>query len=165
MLQIRPTTEADQDAIWAILEPVIRAGDTYTLDPGLSRQDALAYWLSPDKSSFVAEDSGEILGTYYIRANQTGGGKHVCNCGYMTAPAARGRGIAHAMCEHSLELAPTLGFRAMQFNFVVSKNEGAVRLWQKLGFAITGTLPGAFHHPTEGFIDAYVMYRSFTETV
>ena len=156
---IREGTAGDADAIWKILEPVIRAGDTYTLPADMTSEDALAYWNSPGHEVFIAEESGEILGTYYLRANQKGGGSHVANCGYITAPWASGRGIARAMCQHSLEHAKTRGFRAMQFNFVVSSNERAVRLWQSMGFETVGRLPGAFIHPTFGAVDALVMYR------
>lgn len=158
-MDIRPATPADQDAIWRILEPVIRGGETYALLRDMSRADALAYWTAPEKHCFVAETDGRVLGTYYLRANQAGPGDHVCNCGYVTDEAARGKGIARRMCEHSFGIARGLGFRAMQFNSVVSTNEGAVALWQRLGFEIVGTLPGAFRHPTEGDVDAYVMYR------
>lgn len=158
-LLIRPARPEDAAAIWAIIGPTIRAGETYTLDRDMSERDALAYWLGPDKESFVAELDGAVLGTYYLRANQAGGGRHVCNCGYMTAAAASGRGIARRMCEHSLALAKARGYRAMQFNFVVSTNTRAVRLWQSLGFAIVGRLPGAFAHPVHGDVDALVMFR------
>ncbi|MBS0474051.1 MAG: GNAT family N-acetyltransferase [Proteobacteria bacterium] len=157
---IRPATPADAPAIWAILEPVIRAGETYALDRDMSRADALAYWLGADKATFVAEDEGMVLGTYYLRANQGGGGAHVCNCGYMTGAAATGRGVARRMCEHSLEEARARGFRAMQFNFVVSSNERAVALWQGMGFAVVGRLPEAFDHPALGLVDALIMHRA-----
>jgi ribosomal protein S18 acetylase RimI-like enzyme len=158
-VEIRAANTADSDATWKILEPVIRAGDTYTLPSDMSREEALAYWHSPGHEVFVAEANGEILGSYYLRANQKGGGAHVANCGYMTAPWATGRGVARAMCQHSLEHARTRGFRAMQFNFVVSTNERAVHLWQSLGFATVGRLPGAFLHPKFGAVDALVIYR------
>lgn len=157
---IRPATDRDHEPIWKILEPIIRAGETYTLPRDMSREAALAYWRSDTQEAFVAEHGGEVVGTYVIRANQAGGGSHVANCGYMTAPWAGGRGVAHAMCEHSLALAKERGFRAMQFNFVISTNERAVRLWQSLGFEIVGRLPGAFQHPALGFVDAFVMYRT-----
>jgi ribosomal protein S18 acetylase RimI-like enzyme len=156
---IRSATTSDSDAIWKILELVIRGKDTYALPGDMTREDALAYWNSPGHEVFVAEEMGEILGTYYLRANQKGGGAHVANCGYMTAPWASGRGVARAMCQHSLEHARLRGFRAMQFNFVVSSNERAVRLWQSMGFEITGRLPAAFMHPSLGTVDALVMYR------
>ncbi len=156
---IRPITPADAPALWAILEPVIRAGETYTLPRDMRREDALAYWTAPEKAVFVAESEDRILGTYILRANQPGGGSHIANCGYMTTADATGRGVARAMCAHSLEEARRRGFRAMQFNFVVSSNVRAVRLWQAMGFAIVGTLPGAFQHPVQGYVDAYVMYR------
>jgi ribosomal protein S18 acetylase RimI-like enzyme len=159
-MMIRPSTEADADAIWSILEPVLRAGETYALPRDWTRAETLAYWHGADRAVFVAEEAGEILGTYYLRANQLGGGAHVANCGYVTHGRAVGRGIARAMGVHSLQFAAGQGFKAMQFNFVVSTNARAVALWKRLGFAIVGRLPGAFEHPTLGFVDALVMYRS-----
>ncbi len=158
-VSIRPAGPEDADAVWAILEPVIRAGDTYALDADMSHDAALANWTGPDRETFVATQEGEIVGTYYLRANQAGGGAHVCNCGYVTAQAAAGRGVARAMCTHSLDHAKARGFSAMQFNFVVETNRRAVRLWQTFGFETVGRLPRAFRHPTEGLVDALVMYR------
>ena len=132
-MNIRPATPEDDDAIWAILEPTTRAGDTFALPREMSREDAMAYWLSPGHSVFVAEEEGVVLGSYYIRANQKGGGSHVANCGYMTLPQARGRGIARALCAHSIDVAIAQGYRAMQFNFVVSTNERAVAIWRDFG--------------------------------
>ncbi|HKW31818.1 MAG TPA: GNAT family N-acetyltransferase [Candidatus Acidoferrum sp.] len=149
----------DGDALWSILEPVIRAGETYPLPRDMDRQSALAYWFSPGHEVFAAEGGDKIVGTYFLKTNQKGGGAHVANCGYMTAPHATGRGVARAMCAHSLEHARKRGFRAMQFNFVVSTNERAVRLWQSFGFEIVGRLPQVFEHPTLGLVDAFVMYR------
>jgi ribosomal protein S18 acetylase RimI-like enzyme len=156
---IRLATSNDHDAIWSILEPVIRAGETYTLPREMSREEALEYWFGPEKETFVWEESGVVLGTYFLKANQQGGGAHVANCGYVTSVAAQGRGIARAMCLHSLEQAKQRGFRAMQFNFVISTNERAVKLWSSLGFEIVGHLSRAFEHPELGFVDALVMYR------
>jgi len=158
-MHIRAATAGDRDAIWHILEPMIRAGETYPLPRDMNEADALAYWFHLDHDVLVAEEQGEIVGTYYLRANQRGGGAHVANCGYVTAPAARKRGIGRAMCEHSLARAKARGFRAMQFNFVVSTNERAVRLWQECGFAAVGRLPNAFNHPRHGYVDVLVMFR------
>jgi ribosomal protein S18 acetylase RimI-like enzyme len=159
MLTIRSAELDDVDAIWSVLEPVIRAGETYALPRDMSRADAIAYWFAKGHDVFVAELEGHVTGTYYLRPNQLGGGSHVCNCAYMTAATASGKGVATAMCSHSLEHARRRGFRAMQFNFVVSTNERAVRLWQRFNFEIVGRLPGAFLHPANGYVDAYVMYR------
>jgi ribosomal protein S18 acetylase RimI-like enzyme len=159
-LNVRAATPADDDAIWAILEPAFRAGETYPIPRDISRADALAYWRTPGHAVFVADDGGKIVGTYYLRANQKGAGAHVCNCGYIVAPGQTGRGVARAMCEHSIKIAPGRGFAAMQFNFVVASNERAVRLWQSCGFAIVGTMPGVFNHPARGLVDAYVMHRT-----
>jgi ribosomal protein S18 acetylase RimI-like enzyme len=159
---IRTASGTDDDGLWRILEPVIRAGETYTLPRDMDRAAALAYWRAPAHVVFVAESDDarrEILGTYYLRANQMGPGSHVANCGYMTAPWAAGRGIATALCRHSLDEARRRGFRAMQFNCVVSTNQRAVQLWQRCGFRIIGRLPGAFAHPSLGFVDAFVMFR------
>jgi ribosomal protein S18 acetylase RimI-like enzyme len=159
-MQIRAASVNDADAIWVILEPTIRGGETYTLPTDMPRQEALAYWMSREHEVFVAEEEADVLGTYFLRANQRGGGSHVANCGYITAVSAAGRGVGGAMCAHSLDHARVRGFTAMQFNFVVSSNERAVRLWQSFGFEIVGRLPGAFRHPTLGFVDALVMYRA-----
>jgi ribosomal protein S18 acetylase RimI-like enzyme len=159
-MQIRNSQPDDADSIWSILEPTIRAGETYTLPRDMSRQEAFAYWFAPQHEVFVAQADGQILGTYFLQPNQQGGGSHVANCGYITAPWATGRGVARAMCAHSLERARERGFKAMQFNFVVSTNDRAVALWRSFGFEIVSRLPGAFHHPTAGFVDAFVMYRS-----
>ena len=140
--------------------PTIREGATYALDRDMSEADALRYWMGADKETFVAERDGAILGTYYLRSNQAGGGRHVCNCGYMTGAAATGRGVARRLGEHSLAEARARGYRAMQFNFVVGTNERAIRLWRSLGFEIVGRLPLAFRHPVQGYVDALVMYRT-----
>jgi ribosomal protein S18 acetylase RimI-like enzyme len=155
---LRPATPGDAAAIWRILEPVIRAGETYALPPDWSKADALAYWSAPGHTVFVAEE-GAVLGTYYLRANQRGGGAHVANCAFMTAPSASGRGVASAMCAHALRYAADAGYTAMQFNFVVGTNERAIALWRRFGFEIVGRLPGAFRHPRHGPVDALVMYR------
>lgn len=156
---IRPAEATDQDAIWAILEPVIRAGETLATPHDMKRDDALALWLAPERTVRVLEEDGRILGILYVRANQTGGGAHVANAGYVVAQQATGRGVARRMCAASLDLARDLGFRAMQFNFVISTNVRAVALWQAMGFAIVGRLPGAFAHPCGEDVDALVMFR------
>jgi L-amino acid N-acyltransferase YncA len=159
MLKIREASAQDRAAIWEILEPVIRAAETYALPREMSKEQALEYWFAGEHEVFVAEQDGVVLGTYFLQANQRGGGAHVANCGYVTATNATGRGVASAMCAHSLERARARGFRAIQFNFVVSTNERAVRLWQKHGFEIVGRLRKAFLHPAAGYVDAFVMYR------
>lgn len=158
-MQIRIATIADFEKIWPIFHAVVSAGDTYTYPHDTSKEQAFQWWMQVPQRTLVAEEDGEILGTYYIKANQLGGGAHVCNCGYMVSPAARGRGIARSMCEHSQELARELGFRAMQFNFVVSSNHTAVKLWTQLGFETLAHLPEAFLHPNLGYVDALVMHK------
>jgi ribosomal protein S18 acetylase RimI-like enzyme len=189
-LNIRPAAEADRDAIWNIFHEIVGAGDTYALDPGMSREEALAYWFRADTRTYVAEQRAEsvgeavsfvraglahgtatpsptvavknrpIVGTYILRPNQAGPGAHVANAAYMVAKDARGLGVGRKMAEHSLSEVRRFGFRAIQFNFVVSTNTSAIRLWQQLGFKIVGTLPSAFRHPELGYVDVYVMFRS-----
>ena len=163
-MTIRLGTDDDKDPIWAILEPMIRRGETYPLPRDMNKSQALEFWFAPGNETFIWQDGGAILGTYFLRVNQRGGGAHVANCGYVTAAGAEGRGIARAMCLHSLQRARERGFRGMQFNFVVSSNERAVRLWQSMGFEVVGRLPGAFQHPERGFVDALVMYQELVGT-
>jgi len=161
-LIIRPIEAADFDQVWPIIRDVVQAQETYAFDPNMDRETAWKTWVELPRATFVAEEGGQILGTYYIKANAAGPGDHVCNCGYMTAAAARGKGVASAMCRHSLQVGRELGFSAMQFNSVVASNTVAVALWQKLGFAIVGTLPKAYRHARLGLVDCHVMFRSLT---
>lgn len=156
---IRAATADDRDALWAILEPILRAGDTYALPRDWSREEALAHWMAPAHRVFVAEIDGAVLGTCTLRPNQMGGGAHVANAAFATHPRATGRGIARALALHALDAARRAGFSAMQFNFVVASNARAVALWRALGFAEVGRLPRAFRHPSLGLVDALVMHR------
>ena len=158
-LQIREATPEDFDAIWPIFAEIAKRGDTYGYEPDTPRETARRLWMTLPRATFVCESHNEILGTYYLKTNNDGPGAHVCNCGYMVSESARGMGLATAMCEHSQSVARELGYLAMQFNFVAASNAGAVRLWKKLGYGVVGTLPKAFRHPQEGFVDAYVMYK------
>lgn len=160
MVEIRPLQEADWPATWRIIEPVFRAGETYAFSPDTTEPEAHRIWVQTPDATFVAVDAnGGVLGTYYIKPNQPTLGAHVCNCGYIVGETARGRGVASQMCEHSLREARSRGFRAMQYNLVVSTNQRAVRLWEKHGFEAVGTLAKAFQHPRLGDVDALVMYR------
>lgn len=156
---VREAHKDDFENIWPIFSEVASAGDTYGYRRDTSREEAFHLWMEYPRKTYVVEEDGKILGTYYIKTNHDGPGDHVCNCGYMVSSAARGKGLATSMCEHSQQEAIKLGYKAMQFNFVASSNEGAVRLWSKLGFEIVGTLPKAFEHPEKGFVDALVMYK------
>ena len=178
MLEIRKATEEDKPAIWKIIKAVIATGDTYTFAPDATEEEMISYWCSPEKHTYVAvwtEDeapnqsgllsdnlnnaNGEIVGTFFLKANQPGLGAHVGNAGYMVAPEAKGKRVGRTMAEFSLEEARRLGFSSMQFNFVVKSNEIAVRLWQALGFEIIGEIPEAFDHVQNGLTNAYIMYR------
>lgn len=158
-MQIREATPDDFDEIWPMFREVSSAGDTYAYPRETSKSEGERLWMDVPRQTYVVEIDGRIVGTYYIKTNQAGPGSHVCNCGYIVATTARGKGIATALCEHSQNVAVQLGYKAMQFNFVASTNDGAVGLWQKLGFEIVGKLPRAFNHPTKGFVDALVMYK------
>jgi L-amino acid N-acyltransferase YncA len=158
-MNIREATKKDWDFIWPIFQEIVQAGETYAYEPGTTKEQAETIWLETPRKTFVFEENGNILGTYYLKTNQAGPGKHVCNCGYMVSSKARGKGLATSMCEHSQKVAVELGYKAMQFNFVASSNEGAVRLWGKLGFETVGRLPKAFNHPAKGYVDALVMFK------
>lgn len=159
-LTLRPSTAEDADALWPIIETVLAAGDTYAWPTHPSREHGLALMHPAGGRTFVAELDGRVAGLYYLKANYGGPGDHVANCGYMTAPEVRGRGVGEAMCRHSLEQARALGFRAMVFNAVVSSNTAAIGVWQRCGFAIVGTVPGAFRHPVHGEVAVHVMHRA-----
>jgi len=162
-LKIRPATEADFESMWSIFRDVIATGDTYPFAADTPRADALAYWFGPGVASWVAEAEGRIVGMYKIVQNQRDLGSHVANASFMVAPAYSGKGAGRQMGLHCLREARQSGFRAMQFNFVVSTNSAAVALWRSLGFAIVGTLPEAFRHKDLGYVDAYVMFRSLDD--
>src|SRR5258706_12289301 len=157
---IRPANQADDDPIWNIFHAVVASGDTYVYDPPSAREQALGYWLRSETHTYVAEREGQVVATYILKPNQPALGSHVANAGFMVSPMARGLGVGRRMAEHCLAEARRFGFRAMQFNLVVSTNEAAVKLWQQLGFRIIGTVPEAFRHSKQGFVDAYVMYQS-----
>jgi L-amino acid N-acyltransferase YncA len=162
-LTIREATERDRDAIWEIFRATVAPGDAFVYDPKTPREEAMAYWFAKGTRTYVAEQNGRIVGSYILRDNRPGLGNHVSNAGFMVDPAARGSGVGRQMGEHALNEARRFGYRAMQFNFVISTNESAVHLWQQLGFRIVGTLPGAFRHSRKGLVDAYVMFRSLEE--
>ena len=162
-MTIRAATDADHDAIWNIFHEIIAAGDTYAFDPQMRREEAFAYWFRADTHTYVAEEDGSVVGTYILRPNQSGPGSHVANAAFMVARDAEGAGMGRRMAEHCLSEARRMGFRGMQFNFVISTNTRAIHLWNQLGFEIVGTLPGAFRHPEKGFVDVYVMFRSLLE--
>lgn len=158
-MNIREAQSDDFDQIWPIFLEIVEAGETYAYPRDTTKEQALNLWIYEPRKTYVYEEDGKILGTYYIRTNHSGPGDHVCNCGYMVSPSARGRGLATAMCKHSQEIARELGYKAMQFNLVASSNEKAVRLWNKLGFDTVGLLPKAFRHPSKGYVDALIMYK------
>jgi len=158
-LQIREAAQDDFERIWPFFNPIASAGDTCAYPRDISKQEAKRLWMHLPDKTFVAEERGEIIGAYYIKANHDGPGKHVCNCGYMVSEKARGAGLGTLMCKHSQKIALKLGYKAIQFNFVAETNRLAVHLWSKLGFEIVGRLPKAFNHPEKGYVDALVMYK------
>lgn len=159
----RRATDADEDALWTIIEPILSKGDTWVFAPPKTAEDRtniLAYWLAADKWTYVYLVQNQIVGIFFIKANQPDLGNHIANAGYMTHSDWRGQGIGYQMGLFSLTEARRLGFEGMQYNIVVKTNENAVRLWQRLGFSIVGTLPKVFQHPSLGRVDAYVMFQS-----
>lgn len=161
MIEIREASEQDWDDIWPIFESVVRAGDTYAYPRDSSKDEAFKLWMVAPRQTYIATESGRVLGTYYLKTNQQGPGSHVCNAGYMVCASARGKGVAKKMCLHSQQEAKRMGYKAMQFNFVASSNTVAVHLWTSLGFETVGRLPQAFAHPELGYVDALVMFKWF----
>jgi len=160
-VNITEVCQDDFESVWTLFHEIVSNGETYAFPRDTNKEEAIKIWITNPLKTFVIKEKEEVIGTYFIKANQVGQGKHVCNCGYMVSSKARGKGLATIMCKHSQEIAMDLGFKAMQFNFVASSNMGAIRLWNKHGFETVGCLPKAFNHPTEGFIDAFVMYKWF----
>jgi len=156
---IRPFQPVDWPVLWAIIGPILKAGETYPQPPETTEAEAKAWWIDAHRAVYVAELDGFVVGTYYLTDNKPGLGSHVANAGYMVGAAAQGRGVGRAMAEHSLVAARELGYLALQFNLVVVTNEASIRIWDSLGFARIGTLPRAFSHATEGLVDALVMYK------
>jgi hypothetical protein len=133
--------------LWALLEPVFRAGETFPHDPAISEAEAQLAWVEQSQAVMVGVDAaGAVVGTYYLRPNSLALGAHVVNAGYVVAEQTR-----------------RLGFRAMQFNLVVSTNTAGIRCWQRNGFQVVGTLPGAFRHRRLGYVDALVMVQGLVE--
>ncbi len=163
LLSIHESTAKDFQQIWPIFQEIVAKGDTYPYPPDINQEEAFHQWMEIPQKTFVAKLDEEIVGTYYIKPNQTGLGAHVCNCGYMVSSQARGQGIATQLCVHSQQSALELGYKAMQFNLVVSSNAAAVHLWNKLGFEIIGRLPKAFNHLRLGLVDAFIMYKWLTD--
>ncbi|TRX50460.1 GNAT family N-acetyltransferase [Fulvivirga sp. M361] len=159
-MDIRKANVSDYESVWRIFIQVIKAGDTYVFPPDTDKRDLSKYWFTPDMETYVVEDQGEIIGTYFIKPNQPGLGSHIANCGYMVSPDAQGKGIGKLLCKHSIKRSKELGFKAMQFNLVVSTNQAAIKLWEKYGFKIIGTIPNGFNHLTLGYVDFHIMYRS-----
>lgn len=159
MLEIRKAIEADKEKVWKIIQAVISTGDTYTFAPDSPKEKMIGFWFGEDKETYVAVLDNELLGTFFLKANQPDLGSHICNAGYMVSPEAKGKGIGRKMAEFSLPEAKRLGFKAMQFNFVVKSNEIAVKLWLSLGFEIIGEIPEAFQHQDLGLVNALIMYR------
>ena len=164
-MEIREALTEDFEMIWPIFKDIVSSGDTYAYPIDIPKDDAQKIWMQQPRKTYIITDNGEILGTYTLKTNQQGPGDHVCNCGYMVSKNARGRGVATVMCEHSQNIARELGYKAMQFNFVASTNEGAVRLWEKLGFENVGRLTKAFKHPVMGYVDAFIMYKWLSDAV
>jgi ribosomal protein S18 acetylase RimI-like enzyme len=159
MTELRKADDSDKPKVWQIIKAVIAGGDTYVFSPDTPEEEMMAYWFAPDKYNYVAVSDGEVVGTFWLRANQSGLGSHIANAAYMVSPAAKGKGVGKKMAEFSIEEARRLGFKSMQFNFVVKSNQVAVKLWQNVGFKIIGEIPDAFDHVRDGMTNAYIMYR------
>ena len=160
---IRKASSDDENKIWSILKPIVRSGETYAIRQNINRNSAIKNWMYGEHDCYVLENGKQIIGSYYICPNQDGGGNHICNCGFIVRSEFTRNGYGRLMVNHSLNLAKKMGFKGMQFNFVVSNNKDAIKLWKSVGFEIVGRLPLAFHHPTDGLIDALVMFKNLND--
>jgi GNAT superfamily N-acetyltransferase len=158
----RIATNEDEEALWGILEPMVRKGGTYVFSLDKSKESLMGYWMGADKFTFVVERGGELLGTFYLKANQEGLGDHICNAGFVVAPSAEGQGIGRWMGEFAQTEAKNRGFLSMQFNFVIKSNQRAVQLWKSLGFAVIGEIPEAYRHPDLGLVPALIFHKKLT---
>ena len=167
-----PATEADWPGIWEIFRDVVSTGDTYSYAPDTDYELAMDVWVRHKAHGYdgahgfvIKNDEGKIVGTYSLRRNHHGLGSHVANAGYLVHRDYRGQGVAQAMCMHSLREAKREGCLSMQFNYVVSTNTAAVKLWQKMGFTIIGVSPKSYRHLTLGYVDIYIMHRFLDDIV
>jgi L-amino acid N-acyltransferase YncA len=160
-MEVREITEPDWPQVWAIIGEVIEARDTFPYDPQMSEAQARGWMEAPPGLTVVAVQDGQVLGTAAMAANRPGPGSHVSTASFMVAAGARGRGVGTRLCQYALDWAKARGYAGMQFNAVVETNQAAVRLYQRFGFEIVGTVPGAFAHPVHGRVGLHVMYREF----
>lgn len=144
--------------MWHIFSPILTEGTTYAPDERTEESDFLRDWFGRGGEQWMADTERGVVGAYTLRPNQPGRGSHIATASYGVDGLARGLGVGRALGEHSVERARAGGYAAIQFNFVVSTNTAAVRLWKDLGFEVAATLPGAFRHAHLGPVDAYVMW-------
>ena len=155
----RIATHEDEEALWGILEPMVRQGGTYVFSLDKTRESMMDYWMGADKATFVVEKEGIVLGTFYLKANQEGLGYHICNAGFVVSRDAEGQGVGRWMGEYAQAAAKSRGFLAMQFNFVIQSNQKAVHLWKSLGFSVIGEIPEAYRHPELGLVPALIFHK------
>lgn len=156
-------TQEDFKLFWPTFKEIVTAQETYAFDPDISYEEAYSLWCVAPQKTFTCKDGETLLGSYFLRANASGPSAHISNCGYMVCQDARGKGVARKMCEHSQDIARLLGYKAMQFNSVISTNKIAIELWKKLGFNIIGTIPNAYKHKRLGYVDSFIMHKMLSE--
>lgn len=159
---VRDAVDADWPRIHPFFAAIVAAGETYAYPEGLSSEQARLLWTAQDRT-VVAVDGGTVLGSAAMGPNRPGRGAHVATASFMVDPRHAGRGVGRTLGEHVIAWAAGAGFRGIQFNAVVETNTAAVALWRSLGFVVIGTVPGAFHHPTRGYVGLHVMYRSLVD--
>jgi len=159
MIEIRQQHSEDWDSLWLIFQDIIKEGTSYAYDAITTREQFVESWMGRGGEQWVACNDGQLLGAYTLRENQPGRGSHIATASYIVAASARGQRVGTQLGEHSIQRATELRYTGIQFNFVVSTNTAAVKLWLRLGFAIVGTLPSAFRHSRLENVDCYVMFK------
>lgn len=162
---LRPFQQEDEAELHGIFREVVDTGAQFPYESN-SKEEFHLQFFGPGSMVHVCQNSStkEVVGGFYLKPNYSGRSNHIANAAYMMKGNCRGQGIGTLLIKASLEIAKEQGFRAMQFNMVLSQNISAIRLYQKLGFNIVGTLPRAVRNPDGSYQDGYVLHRELDQT-
>lgn len=149
----------DEEELYQIFREVVESGSQFPYECSSTKEFRQQFFAPHGKVYVCHTLAGEVVGGFFLKANFSGRSSHIANAAYMIHSTYRGKGVGSLLIKASLHLAKDLGFQAMQFNMVLSQNRLAVKLYQKLGFNIVGTLPEAVRNPDGSYQDGYVLHR------